>query len=155
MHKLSIRGRPLITFARLVSPVLQELDNLWWRFDGSCPFQSVGVTPTFPSDAELETLFLRTEPWAEGTPQNEWDIGWLRPGKVGRMAPFVVNDWLAVFASATPLSHSALSQSPNDLILRLDCIDGSQWDAQSEDSHLLSKLAGVAREAGQQWESSS
>src|SRR5687768_11183936 len=144
---VEIRDDSCPSFESIVWPLLPALARCAWAFEGSTPFAAVrSPASPFPEDEELLRLFDSPD---DGSERPAWEVGWLRPEGIARMLPFVVSDWLDVYAVAPPTfprtwlrenrSGQHLADIPG-IRLYLGCVDAAFWRAWSPEDAIMEAL---------------
>jgi len=147
------------TFESIVRPILPNVAGCAWAFEGSTPFTALGPAAIpFPEDEDLVRLFDPAPPGSEHPPG---ETGWLRPDGITRLLPFVLSDWLEVYAVASPaFPRARVRNQPaaNEVAampgikLYMECVDGAFWRAWSPLAGVMAALRADGRARSIRWE---
>lgn len=156
---VEIRDDRCPSFESIVKPILPLVAGCAWAFEGGTPFAAAGSpAPPFPEDEELLRLF---DPADDAPDRPVWELGWLRPGAIARMLPYVHSDWLDVYAVAPPVFARSLvgdARSPRQIAevpgitLFLECVDAAFWRAWSPVGNIMAALHADGRARSIPWE---
>ena len=138
------------SFQDLLQPIEAPLRDLCWALQGTQVFVAEADGVALPDEDALEAMF----DLAPGLPAPRepevalWDVAWLKPGCLERLAPLIVGDWTDIVGVLHPPAWSRASVRPDDnswleqnASVYFACIDAAFWEVYAQDERILERLA--------------